>query len=530
MKQIYFSPLQVIWIFCLLGVSIMASLNYVTAQEIHPLQSPELTALHPQQFQNLLSNIYFKASNTGFDDNFGRAIAISGNTLVVGAAKEDSNATGINGEQSDNSALDAGAVYVFTLDNGVWSQQAYLKASNTETEDLFGYAVAIYGDTIVVGAYQEDSNATGVNGNQNDNSASNSGAAYVFTRTEGIWSQQAYLKASNSQTFDSFGRTVTIFEDTIAVGASGEDSNATGVNGNQDNNSALSSGAVYVFTRTGGVWSQQAYLKASNTEQGDIFGSAVSLDNQTLVVGAWEEDSDATGVNGNQNNNSALNSGAVYVFTRTENIWTQQAYIKASNTEANDLLSREGLVVRGNMLLVGAMGEDSNATGVNGDQTNNSAPDSGAAYLFTYADGVWSQDAYFKASNPDSSDLFGFGVALNDSMIVIGAGGETSNATGVNGNQNDNSLYQAGAVYIFVKTNNMWVQQAYVKASNTDGNDVFGLSVALQDEEIIIGAPGESSNATGINGDQENDSANLAGAVYMMQLGNPKIYLPLILR
>ncbi|HNA90010.1 MAG TPA: FG-GAP repeat protein, partial [Anaerolineales bacterium] len=137
---------------------------------------------------------YIKASNSGADDNFGK-VALDGDTLVVGASGESSNATGINGNQLDNSASSAGAVYVFVRSGNTWSQQAYIKASNTDANDYFGSSIAIAGDTIVVGAYGEDSNATGINGNETNNSAATSGAVYVFTRTGSTWSQQAYIKA-----------------------------------------------------------------------------------------------------------------------------------------------------------------------------------------------------------------------------------------------------------------------------------------------------------------------------------------------
>jgi hypothetical protein len=195
------------------------------------------------------------------------------------------------------------------------AQQAYLKASNTGPDDLFGFAVAVSGDTLVVGAFLEDSNATGVNGNQTNNSAHDSGAAYVFVRNGTNWSQQAYLKASNTRPGDHFA-TGAVSGDTIVAGARGEDSNATGVNGNQTNNSAPDSGAAYVFVRNGTNWIQQAYLKASNTGAGDLFGfSGLTVSGDTLVVGAVGESSNATGVNGNQSNNSATESGAAYVFT-----------------------------------------------------------------------------------------------------------------------------------------------------------------------------------------------------------------------
>ncbi|MCH8228248.1 MAG: FG-GAP repeat protein, partial [Proteobacteria bacterium] len=147
---------------------------------------------------------YLKASNTDGGDFFGWSVAISGETLVVGARNEDSNASGINGDQNNDSAVDAGAAYVFTRSGTVWSQQAYLKASNTDIDDLFGLSVAISGDTLVVGTRREDSNASGINGDQSDNSAIQAGAAYVFTRSGTVWNQQAYLKASNTVKTDPF--------------------------------------------------------------------------------------------------------------------------------------------------------------------------------------------------------------------------------------------------------------------------------------------------------------------------------------
>jgi len=259
-------------------------------------------------------NAYLKSSNTDTNDQFSYSISLSGDTLAVGAGYEASNATGVNGNQADNSASNSGAVYVFTRTGSTWSQQAYIKASNAEAYDQFGFSVTLSGDTLAVGAVNESSSATGVNGNQTDNSASNSGAVYVFTRTGSTWSQQAYIKSSNTGTSDLFGWSVALSGDALAVGAAGEDSNATGVNGNQADNSASNSGAVYVFMRTGSTWSQQAYIKASNTEAYDQFGVSVALSGDTLVVGAVNESSSATGVNGNQADSSASDSGAVYVF------------------------------------------------------------------------------------------------------------------------------------------------------------------------------------------------------------------------
>ena len=471
---------------------------------------------------------YIKASNTGASDIFGSSIALSGDTLVVGASSEASNATGVNGNQADNSAALAGAAYVFVRSGTTWTQQAYLKASNTEGIDQFGSAVAIFGDTIVVGARDEASNATGVNGNQADNSAAGAGAAYVFVRSGTTWTQQAYLKASNTDPGDGFGATVAISGDTIVVGAASEDSNATGVNGNQADNSAGSSGAAYVFVRSGSTWTQQAYLKASNTGLGDDFGGStgsqgcgLAIDGDTIVVGAIFEASNATGVNGNQADNSAGQSGAAYVFVRSGTTWSQQAYLKASNTEVFDTFGYAASV-SGDTIVVSAILERSNATGVNGNQADNSAANAGAAYVFVRSGTTWTQQAYLKASNTGASDEFGDTVQIEGDTLVISAGSEDSNATGVNGNEADNSAGNSGAAYVFVRSGTTWTQQAYLKASNTDPADRFGGSleqcqVALSNGTVVVSARSEDSNATGIGGNQADNTAGDSGAAYVIR-------------
>ncbi|MCB0052041.1 MAG: cadherin-like beta sandwich domain-containing protein, partial [Caldilinea sp.] len=256
---------------------------------------------------------FLKASNaespSGFGDGFGSAVAISGDTLVAAAYNEDSNATGVNGNQTNNLASNSGAAYIFTRDGtGAWSQQAYLKASNTGASDMFGIAVAISGDTAVVGASSEDST---VAGGQSNNDAANAGAAYVFTRDgTGAWSQQAFLKASNAQAQDIFGSSVAVSGDTLIVGAYYEASSA---DGGESDNSTSYSGAAYVFTRSGVTWNQQPYLKASNAGIGDNFGYAVAIDGDSLAVAAPQERSSATGVGGDQDDDSAFGAGAVYI-------------------------------------------------------------------------------------------------------------------------------------------------------------------------------------------------------------------------
>jgi hypothetical protein len=197
---------------------------------------------------------YFKASNSGANDNFGLvALSGDGSTLAVGAHYEGSSAMGIGGDQADNSTPQAGAVYVFVRDGqNSWSQEAYVKASNTGASDQFGNSVALSGDgsTLAVGAHYEGSSVTGIGGDQVDNSTPQAGAVYVFVRDgQSEWSQEAYMKASNTGTSDYLGFSVVLSGDggTLAVGAHGEDSSATDIGGNQEDDSAVDAGAVYLF-------------------------------------------------------------------------------------------------------------------------------------------------------------------------------------------------------------------------------------------------------------------------------------------
>lgn len=493
------------------------------ATELRPTILQHYSSPLNLQPQSLLGSIaqeaYAKASNTGAGDQFGMSIAVSGDTVVIGALLEDSSATGIGGNQGNNSAPDSGAVYVFVRNGGSWSQQAYIKASNTGANDWFGGAVAIDGDTLVVGATGEDSNATGIDGNQGNNSASGSGAAYVFVRTGTVWSQQAYIKASNTGLGDQFGRSVAISGNTIVVGANAEDSNATGINGNQNDNSAGNSGAAYVFTRSGFLWTQYAYLKASNTGNGDGFGRTVAISGDTIVVGAQAEKSAATGIDGNQFDDSFSNAGAAYIFFRSSGTWSQQAYVKASNTGMDDLFGYS-VAVDGDTAVVGAVGEASNATGVGGNQADNSLPQAGAAYVFHRSGGKWSQQGYLKASNTAQFYEFGSSVAVSGDTVLVGSPGENDGFALLGGVEAGVEPIGAGAAYLYSRAGSVWSFDSYVTASNREGFDRFGTSVSLADDIATVGALGEDSSATGIGGNQADNSASAAGAAYFYTLAS----------
>ena len=481
--------------------------------------------LQLNQSMSAMATGYLKASNAGGVDLFGQTITISadGNTLAIGAIGEDSNATGVNGDQDNNDANDAGAVYIFVRNGNTWSQQAYLKASNTDAGDNFGSDLALSadGNTLAVSAFSEASNAPG---NPDDDSAAAAGAVYVFTRTGTTWNQQAYVKAPYPDTADNFGVTISLSADgnTMAVGAPGDDSNAIGVGGDPNNNLSGSSGAVYIFEKVGATWSLQEFIKASNAESGDFFGQSVALDRDgnTLAVGARSERSNARGVNGDETNNSLANAGAAYVFTRTGTIWTQQAYVKASNTEADDYFGvYSAISADGNTLTVSATLEDSNARGIDGNQADNGSSGAGAVYVYTRSGTNWSQQAYVKSSNLDGNDRLGMALALSadGNIMAVGTRGESSNASGVNGDQNDNSMAQAGAVYLFIRNGTTWTQKSYIKASNPDTGDRFGEALTMSDDGSVlaVGAYYESSSATGINGSQDNNDGFNSGAAYL---------------
>jgi hypothetical protein len=463
---------------------------------------------------------YLKSGNSSGNsfDRFGESVAVSGDTVVVGASSEDSSTTGVN-STPDESAENSGAAYVFFRSGGLWTQQAYLKASNTGTGDNFGRSVAISGDTIAIGSFLEDSGTTGSNSIPND-AATSSGAVYVFLRVGGVWSQQAYLKASNTGIGDRFGHSVGLSNNTLVVGAVEEDSGTTGVN-STPNDSASDSGAAYVFLRAGSVWSQQAYLKASNTGASDNFGISVAVSGETVVVGASQEDSSTTGVN-STSNNTASNAGAAYVFVRSGSIWSQQAYLKASNTGANDNFG-QSVAVGGDTVVIGAWQEDSSTTGVNS-APNESASDSGAAYVFVRTGSVWTQQAYFKASNTGANDRFGLAVAVSGDTLVVGADREDSSTTGVNSAPND-AASDSGAAYVFVRSGGLWNQQAYLKASNSESGDSFGYSVAVSEDTVVVGATGEDSSTTGINS-TPNENASLTGAAYIFTGLGPVVESP----
>ena len=470
---------------------------------------------------------YLKSSNTQINDWFGDVLDLSadGNTLAVGAPREDSSARTIDGSEIDDTAADAGAVYVFKKSNNVWVKDAYIKPDNVDAGDHFGSSISLSGDgkTLVVGAENEAGNS---------NAKSNSGAVYVFYKATSSWAQQAYLKPTYSDDDDQFGAfgalDISDNGNIVAVGAIYEDSGETGFTGTGNDNTSGDAGAAYIFTRSSSVWQQTQYIKADNTDAGDNFGKlSLSGDGLTLVVSAFNEDSSTQGID-TTHNNSATDAGAMYVFVYDGTDWTQEAYIKASNAEADDefggdeslVISKDGLTIA-----VAAGGEDSNALGLSDVSTegaDNSSQSSSAVYVFRKESDSWSQEAYIK-SDHNNDNLFGGkrGLALNKTgtSLAIGTIWNSSSNSGVTSDSNNSgSLTQAGAVYFYTKSGSSWAKTSFLKAPNTGSSDQFGISVAMDETgaTMVVGAALESSNATGVAGTgQTNNGASGAGAVYV---------------
>jgi hypothetical protein len=455
----------------------------------------ERGAHYPVTIDPVAQQAYLKPAAVGTTqvrDAFGFSVAISGDTVTVGAPTEDSSTTGV--VPNENGAA-TGAVYVFVRNGGVWTQQAYLKADNN-TPGGFGESVAMSGDTIVVGKSREF--LPGV-----------SGGVYVFVRSAGVWTQQALLTGSNFISNQRFGSSVAVSGDTIIAGVSQDSYGTTGVNGTPGG-VAHYSGAAFIFVRSGGVWTQQAWLKAGNTGAEDQFGITVAISGDTAVVGAALEDSSTNVING-PSDELADNSGAAYVFVRNAGVWTQQAFLKSANSGGSDKFGNS-VAIQGDTIAVGAPGESSSATGVNGVPDNNSAG-SGAVYIFGRNGGTWTQQAFLKTSNTGEGDLFGTSVALSGDVLVAGAPFEDSSGTTVNSTPNELAA-ESGAAYVFVRSGGAWTQQAFLKSSGSGPGDSVGSAVAVSGDTAVVSAPGDDSSTTGVNS-TPNELAADAGAAFI---------------
>jgi hypothetical protein len=378
---------------------------------------------------------------------FGNSVAIDGDTMVVGASGYDTTpTTGIN----------IGTAYVFVRNNGVWTQQARLSAADGAAGDEFGFSVAISGETIVVGSYRNDALGT------------NSGAAYVFIRSGTTWTQQQKLTAADGAGSDEFGVSVAIGGETIAVGAHHADLPSGGGD----------AGAVYIFNRSGTVWSQgQKLIPNGAVLFGDFLGASVAIGGDTLVAGA----------SGDQEP-SRTNRGTVYVYTRSGNTWTQAQKLVVPDSQPSTQLG-SSVAIDGDTLISGALG----------DTPNTSQPNHGAAYIFTRSLGSWSLQQRLTASDGAMSDFFGWSVAVRGDTAIVGARfDDTTSGT------------DAGSAYVFTRSGANWTERQKLSAGDAAMNDRFGIAASLSaDGTLVIGASEKNL---------PNGQGNTAGAAYVFNI------------
>ena len=342
---------------------------------------------------------------------FGVAVALHGTTAMVGAQQAT---IGANEDQ--------GAVYVFDQSGGNWTQSQKLVADDGTAFDTFGDAVVFQGDTAIVGAY-----AATVN------NFAYQGTAYVFTRSNGTWSQSQKLASDDGTDFNYFGYSVALDGTTAFIGAD-------------------LLGAVYVFNQSGGTWTQTQKLTGSDEGLSDVFGYSVLIQGSTAFVGAY-------------GNNTF--QGAVYVFTESGGKWTETQKLTADDGTSNAYFGY-AIGVSGTTLIVGAWGDGSNLQG--------------AAYIYTNTNGTWSQTQKLLPDDVQIQGKFGHSVAIDGTHAVIGADGD------------DNQTAQ-GAVYVFDESGGTWSQSQKLYASDGQHNDQLGFPVTLDGNRALAGAWGWPAGA-----------------------------------
>jgi len=323
------------------------------------------------------------------------------------------------------------------VDGISFTEDEKLIASDAKEGDELGWSVKISGDIALVGAPLKD-NECPPDPLSSMLEDCNTGSIYVFEKNGNTWKEQAILTATNVSA--GFGWSVGISGDTIIGGAQFEDIAGT------------LSGSAYVFTRSGSTWTEEAKLTASDVAAGDEFGRTVSISGDTVIVGAFRDDDAGT------------DSGSAYVFTRSGNIWTEEAKLTASDAAAGDEFGRT-VSISGDTVIVGA---SSNA---------DAGTDSGSAYVFTRSGNIWTEEAKLTASDADAGDYFGYSVSISGDTAIIGA------------NRYDNVGFHSGAAYVFTRSGNTWTEGAKLTASDAGQNHFFGYSVSISGDKAIVGAP-----------------------------------------
>ena len=348
---------------------------------------------------SIISEAKVLAGDEDSFDSFGFTVCVDGDTALVGVYDDDLL------DASGNDYLqDAGSVYVFVRNNGVWSEQAKLVASDRACNDFFGCSVSISGDTALVGAYGDDI-VIGDSGEP----ISDAGSSYVFVRSNGVWSEQAKLVASDvSNGEDFFGYSVSISGNTALVGAYRDD-----IVCGDSGPTTYDAGSSYVFVRSNGVWSEQAKLVASDGEYKDFFGYSVSISGNTVLVGAYRDD-----IIIGDSGDLISDAGSSYVFVRNNGVWSEQAKLVASDVsdgEHEDFFGYS-VSISGNTALVGAYRDEIVIS-----DTGPTISNMGSSHVFVRSNGVWSEQTKLVASDGNYEGYFGRSVSISGDTALVGA-------------------------------------------------------------------------------------------------------------
>jgi hypothetical protein len=362
----------------------------------------------------------FLAGDGTSEDRFGYSVALSGDTALVGAP----------GDNPQGSL--SGSTYVFVRGSSGWVQQAKLVASDGATKAGFGRAVALNGDTAVIGA--PNAAITGTD----------TGAVYVFVRSGTTWTQQAKLSALDYVVFDGFGSSVSVMGDTAAIGSPYAD--PFGEN----------SGAAYVFARTGTTWSQQTKIVPIDGRSLDLFGSSVALSSDTLVGGAPGDD------------DNAVASGSAYVFLRSGANWGLQQKIRPADGANGDSFG-SAVTISGNTVAVGSPDDDERGLA------------SGSAYVYVRNSGLWSPQAKLFAVGSEAGDFFGASLALSGDNLLVGSF------------LDDVRTVDSGSAYAFQRTGATWIELHKFAPATSVASDNFGVAVALDGNQGLVGAEQDDS-------------------------------------
>ena len=358
------------------------------------------------------------ASDGASNDFLGRSVAFEGDVAVVGAAGSD-----------PGGAEAQGAAYVYLRSNGAWNEAAKLTASDGAAGDEFGFAVALSGDTIVVGA--RFASVDDINGR---------GAGYVFVRSGDTWVEQTKLVADDGAAFDELGDSVAIDGDTVLLGAPFRNS---------------SRGEVYAFVRDGNTWTAQGSMIADDGADFDRFGLALAIEGDTALIGSPSAD---VGANTDQ--------GAVYAFTRNAGTWTFATKLTAEDGAAFDEFGN-AVAIDGDTLAVGAHAANIGSVG-----------NQGAAYAFVRDGEGWTQQTkFFDETDGFFADEFGMSVGVSGDDIAIGALFADPNA-----DENE------GRAYVFHRDGQTWSRRATLTADDGVSGEEFGIGIAIDAGTVVVGA------------------------------------------